>query len=150
MIIQWYGKQTIGKREDKMTHEFSFEGSARKTVLLSGLVIDWKRHQLRAVLNEGNVERLRQRYQMGADVDPIDVAEITGASGTTWFLINGFHRRRALMLLGRDEVEANVKAFRRIEEAMIAGFHRNNNKTVGYSRDEWLSGFRLYIEAGMN
>jgi len=105
-----------------------------------------EKFQIRLALSEEAVRRYLKMYELGTQppLPPIDVGDVNGVL----VLVDGFHRVRALELLGRHTVSATIRPIVSLEEAQYQGAAVNDRKGVPLNFKERQRLFKAWIRAG--
>lgn len=83
-------------------------------------------------------------YQHGADMPPVRVASIKGV----YYLIDGFHRIKALRWLHRDVVAAEVIPVKNEKEARWLAVKYNSTHGLRLTGKDKVKAFDIFIKAG--
>lgn len=102
--------------------------------------------QVRLKLHEERVKDYMAMYEMGTKpaLPPLDVADVKGIL----ILCDGFHRVRAMELLGMQDAEATIRALPSIEEVKYQGAKANDAHGAAFNNKERFRMFKAYLRAG--
>jgi hypothetical protein len=99
--------------------------------------------QIRIKMRDDVVKSYKTAYENGADMPPVIVAELKGV----YYLVDGFHRVRALMQLHTGYVSANVIPVKTVKEARLLAVKYNSTHGLQLTSKDKIKAFDAYIKA---
>lgn len=99
--------------------------------------------QIRLKMRKDVVKAYKVAYEHGADMPPVTVANLKGV----YYLVDGFHRVRALIQLHKEYVSACVIPVKNVEEARWIAVKHNSIHGLQLTGKDKIKAFDVYIKA---
>ena len=113
------------------------------TLQLKDIKIEPEVFQIRLKMRKDVIKAYKGAYELGADMPPVTVADLKGV----YYLVDGFHRVRALIQLHKEYVTACVIPVKNVEEARWIAVKCNSIHGLQLTTKEKINAFDVYIKA---